>query len=69
MIQALILYKKYLEYKQNGTFGQVLEEVYEAGHKANWLKGTKEALSRVASTPQMEAIVGAASPFTPGWSA
>ncbi|KAI8355181.1 ubiquitin carboxyl-terminal hydrolase-domain-containing protein [Blakeslea trispora] len=55
---ALVLYKKYLDYKQNGTFGQVLEEVYEAGHKANWLKGSKEGLSRVSSTPQIDSLTG-----------
>ncbi|KAK4519134.1 uncharacterized protein ATC70_009366 [Mucor velutinosus] len=64
---ALILYKKYLEYKENGTFGQVLEEIYEAGHKANWLKGTKDALSRVSSAPQMDALTGSNPLFTTGW--
>ncbi|EIE87541.1 hypothetical protein RO3G_12252 [Rhizopus delemar RA 99-880] len=39
---ALTLYKKYIEYKNNGTFGQVLEDIYDAGHKSNWLKGIKE---------------------------
>jgi PAB-dependent poly(A)-specific ribonuclease subunit 2 len=38
----LTLYKKYIEYKNNGTFGQVLEDIYDAGHKSNWLKGIKE---------------------------
>lgn len=66
-MKALILYKKYLEYKTNGTFGQVLEEIYEAGHKANWLKGSKEALSRVSSTPQMDALMGSNPLFTTGW--
>ncbi|RCH80922.1 poly(A)-specific ribonuclease, partial [Rhizopus azygosporus] len=42
---ALTLYKKYLEYKNNGTFGKVLEEIYDAGHKSNWLKGAKEVKS------------------------
>jgi PAB-dependent poly(A)-specific ribonuclease subunit 2 len=66
---ALILFKKYLDYKTNGTFGQVLEEVYEAGHKANWLKGPKEPLSRVSSTLHMEKLAHGASPlFTTGWS-
>ncbi|KAI9469074.1 MAG: ubiquitin carboxyl-terminal hydrolase-domain-containing protein [Benjaminiella poitrasii] len=64
---ALVLYKKYLEYKKDGTFGQVLEDVYEAGHKANWLKGTKDSLSRVSSTPQMEALVESSPLFTTNW--
>ncbi|KAI8987727.1 ubiquitin carboxyl-terminal hydrolase-domain-containing protein [Mycotypha africana] len=54
---ALVLYKKYLEFKNNGTFGQVLEDVYEAGHKANWLKGTKESLSRISSQQQMNNLI------------
>ncbi|KAG2231202.1 hypothetical protein INT48_005923 [Thamnidium elegans] len=63
---ALILYKKYLEYKQNGSFGKVLEDIYEAGHKANWLKGPKDSLTRVSSTPQIEGLI--TSPlFTTGW--
>ncbi|EPB86120.1 hypothetical protein HMPREF1544_07108 [Mucor circinelloides 1006PhL] len=64
---ALILYKKYLEYKENGTFGQVLEEIYEAGHKANWLKGTKDALSRVSSAPQLDTLKNSSPLFTTGW--
>lgn len=46
---ALILYKKYLKYREEGKFGQVLEEIYEAGHRANWLKGARETLSRTPS--------------------
>lgn len=61
------MYKKYLEYKQNGTFGQVLEDCYDAGHKANWLKGAKDPLSRVASTAQIEGILGSNPVFTSGW--
>jgi PAB-dependent poly(A)-specific ribonuclease subunit 2 len=61
------LYKKYLEYKQNGSFGQVLEDVYEAGHKANWLKGSKDSLSRVSSTPQIEGFIGSNPLFTTSW--
>ncbi|KAI7904509.1 ubiquitin carboxyl-terminal hydrolase-domain-containing protein [Cokeromyces recurvatus] len=64
---ALVLYKKYLEYKKDGTFGQVLEEIYEAGHKANWLKGTKDTLSRVSSTTQMESLVESSPLFTTNW--
>ncbi|KAI9283728.1 ubiquitin carboxyl-terminal hydrolase-domain-containing protein [Umbelopsis sp. AD052] len=37
---ALLLYKKYLELRENGTFGTVLEEIYEKGRKSNWLKAT-----------------------------
>ncbi|KAI9313283.1 ubiquitin carboxyl-terminal hydrolase-domain-containing protein [Dichotomocladium elegans] len=53
-VTALVLYKKYLEYRENGKFGQVLEEIYEAGHRANWLKGPREqqlqgSLSRAPS--------------------
>ncbi|KAI8642360.1 ubiquitin carboxyl-terminal hydrolase-domain-containing protein, partial [Parasitella parasitica] len=66
---ALILYKKYLEYKENGTFGQVLEQIYEAGHKANWLKGTKETLSRASSAPQMDILMGSNPLFTTSWPA
>ncbi|CEP16204.1 hypothetical protein [Parasitella parasitica] len=67
-LKALVLYKKYLEYKKNGTFGQVLEEIYEAGHKANWLKGPKETpLSRASSTPQMDTLMGSNPLFTTGW--
>lgn len=61
------MYKKYLEYKENGTFGQVLEEIYEAGHKANWLKGTKDALSRVSSAPQLDTLKNSSPLFTTGW--
>ncbi|ORZ18884.1 ubiquitin carboxyl-terminal hydrolase-domain-containing protein [Absidia repens] len=60
---ALILYKKYLEYRDNGTFGQVLEGVYAAGHKSNWLKGPKDTPSTVPSTPRVEQHTY----FTPGW--
>ncbi|KAI9255620.1 ubiquitin carboxyl-terminal hydrolase-domain-containing protein [Phascolomyces articulosus] len=35
---ALVLYKKYLEYKKSGEFGKVLEGVYVAGMRSNWLK-------------------------------
>ncbi|ORX47159.1 hypothetical protein DM01DRAFT_1293001 [Hesseltinella vesiculosa] len=50
---ALVLYKKYIEFRKDGSFGRVLEGVYEAGHKANWLKGSKEqSTPRTASTPQ-----------------
>ncbi|KAI8137725.1 ubiquitin carboxyl-terminal hydrolase-domain-containing protein [Fennellomyces sp. T-0311] len=35
---ALVLYKKYLEYQKTGEFGKVLEGVYEAGRRSNWLK-------------------------------
>jgi PAB-dependent poly(A)-specific ribonuclease subunit 2 len=45
----------------------VLEDIYEAGHKANWLKATKEPLSRVSSTPQMDAFFTANQLFTTGW--
>lgn len=48
---ALILYKKYLEYRANGDFGKVLEEIYEAGHRANWLKGP---MGRVGGTTQQQ---------------
>ncbi|CAO3607066.1 unnamed protein product [Cunninghamella echinulata] len=52
---ALILYKKYLEYRENGTFGQVLEGIYAAGHKSNWLKGPKDQPPKtVTNTPQQE---------------
>ncbi|KAI7871039.1 ubiquitin carboxyl-terminal hydrolase-domain-containing protein [Spinellus fusiger] len=65
---ALILYKKYLSYRENGTFGRVLDDVYEAGHRANWLKGAKEALSRIPSTPQIENALGPNQVFTvAGW--
>ncbi|KAI8336757.1 ubiquitin carboxyl-terminal hydrolase-domain-containing protein [Chlamydoabsidia padenii] len=61
---ALILYKKYLEYRDNGTFGQVLEGVYAAGHKSNWLKAPKDTPSTVPNTPKVEQQH---SYFTPGW--
>ncbi|KAL0092235.1 ubiquitin carboxyl-terminal hydrolase-domain-containing protein [Phycomyces blakesleeanus] len=65
---ALVLYKKYLEYRENGTFGQVLEDVYEAGHRANWLKGPKDALSRIPTTPQIESVLAPNQIFTvAGW--
>ncbi|GAB5593792.1 poly(A)-specific ribonuclease [Umbelopsis nana] len=35
---ALLLYKKYLELREKGTFGSVLEDIYEMGRKSNWLK-------------------------------
>ncbi|KAJ2956748.1 hypothetical protein NQZ79_g7424 [Umbelopsis isabellina] len=42
---ALLLYKKYLELRENGTFGKVLEDIYEMGRKSNWLKATpKDAI-------------------------
>jgi hypothetical protein len=37
-LQALLLYKKYLELREKGTFGSVLEDIYEMGRKSNWLK-------------------------------
>ena len=37
-MQALVLYKKYLDYQKTGEFGKVLEGVYEAGRRSNWLK-------------------------------
>ncbi|KAI8092976.1 ubiquitin carboxyl-terminal hydrolase-domain-containing protein [Halteromyces radiatus] len=64
---ALVLYKKYLEYRDKGTFGQVLEGIYAAGHKSNWLKGPKDtpsSSSTVPSTPQIEQHTY----FSPGWS-
>lgn len=33
---ALLLYKKYLELKQEGKFEETLEGVYEAGAKCGW---------------------------------
>ncbi|RUS31626.1 ubiquitin carboxyl-terminal hydrolase-domain-containing protein [Jimgerdemannia flammicorona] len=51
---ALAIYKKYLQYREEGRFGQVLEEVYEAGRKANWLKSAKDASGVVrAGTPTL----------------
>ncbi|OZJ05811.1 hypothetical protein BZG36_00878 [Bifiguratus adelaidae] len=35
---ALAIYKKYQQFRMEGKFGQVLEDIYDAGRKANWLK-------------------------------
>ncbi|KAI8997062.1 ubiquitin carboxyl-terminal hydrolase-domain-containing protein [Pilobolus umbonatus] len=61
---ALVLYKKYLEYKENNTFGQILEEVYEAGHKSNWLKGLKDVLVRTQNGLRLD---NPNSPSISGW--
>ncbi|KAI8384404.1 ubiquitin carboxyl-terminal hydrolase-domain-containing protein [Radiomyces spectabilis] len=66
---ALILYKKYLEYRENGTFGQMLESVYEAGHRANWLKGPKDSHSRPSSTPPVKTSYPNSPLFAAGWPA
>ncbi|KAI9494041.1 ubiquitin carboxyl-terminal hydrolase-domain-containing protein [Zychaea mexicana] len=35
---ALVLFRKYQEYKKTGEFGKVIEGVYVAGMRSNWLK-------------------------------
>ncbi|CEG79278.1 Putative Ubiquitin carboxy terminal hydrolase [Rhizopus microsporus] len=64
---ALTLYKKYLEYKNNGTFGKVLEEIYDAGHKSNWLKGAKEikSISSAEVTPSLSSSLLSSSYWPP----
>ncbi|CAO3691385.1 unnamed protein product [Rhizopus stolonifer] len=54
---ALILYKKYIDYRNNGTFGKVLEDIYDAGHKANWLKGPKETTLKSSSSDSQDEIL------------
>ncbi|KAI9273600.1 ubiquitin carboxyl-terminal hydrolase-domain-containing protein [Sporodiniella umbellata] len=54
---ALVLYRKYIEYRNSGKFGQVLEEIYDAGHKANWLKGPKEVTSKSSSSDTPDEIL------------
>lgn len=41
VIQALALYKKYLQLKAEGRFREVLEEVYEEGRAINYKPPTK----------------------------
>ncbi|CAO3669082.1 unnamed protein product [Umbelopsis vinacea] len=49
---ALLLYKKYLELREKGTFGSVLEDIYEMGRKSNWLKSApKDANGSSAGSP------------------
>jgi hypothetical protein len=46
------LYKKYLELREKGTFGSVLEDIYEMGRKSNWLKSApKDANGSSAGSP------------------
>ncbi|CAJ0827215.1 6249_t:CDS:10 [Entrophospora sp. SA101] len=33
---ALLIYKKYLQFKSEGKFGEVLEDIYNEGRKYNW---------------------------------
>ncbi|CAB4393897.1 unnamed protein product [Rhizophagus irregularis] len=33
---ALLIYKKYLQFKSEGKFEKVLEDIYSEGHKHNW---------------------------------
>ena len=35
-MQALSIYKKYLQFKSEGKFEEVLEDIYNEGRKYNW---------------------------------
>ncbi|KAI8067921.1 ubiquitin carboxyl-terminal hydrolase-domain-containing protein [Gongronella butleri] len=64
---ALVLYKKYLEFCKDRSFGRVLEGVYEAGHKSNWLKGPKETPVQRSAPPTPQSSADSPALFNSRW--